>query len=39
MEDTADDFWRMLMEQDSNIIVMLTELEEGNRVCWVFLWM
>lgn len=31
MEDTADDFWRMLMEQDSNIIVMLTELEEGNR--------
>lgn len=32
LEDTVDDFWRMLMEQNSNIIVMLTQLHEGNRV-------
>lgn len=31
LEDTVDDFWRMLMEQNSNIIVMLTQLHEGNR--------
>lgn len=33
LQDTVDDFWRMLMEQNSNIIVMLTQLHEGDRVC------
>ena len=31
--DTVDDSWRMLMEQNSNIIVMLTQLDEEDRVC------
>lgn len=26
-----DDFWRMLWEHNSNIVVMLTQLHEGNR--------
>ncbi|XP_048580737.1 tyrosine-protein phosphatase Lar isoform X2 [Nematostella vectensis] len=30
LQDTVDDFWRMLMEQNSNIIVMLTQLHEGE---------
>ena len=33
LPDTVDDFWRMLMEQNSNIVVMLTQLEEEDRVC------
>lgn len=32
MPDTVDDFWRMLMEQNSNIVVMLTQLDEEDRV-------
>lgn len=30
--DTVDDFWRMLMEQNSNIVVMLTQLNEEDGV-------
>lgn len=29
---TVADFWRMVWEQDSAIIVMLTNLEESRRV-------
>jgi len=32
LEETVDDFWRMLMEHNSNIVVMLTQLYEGDRV-------
>ena len=32
LEETIDDFWRMLMEHNSNIVVMLTQLYEGDRV-------
>ena len=32
LQDTVDDFWRMLMEQNSNIVVMLTKLQEGEWV-------
>ncbi|KAJ7372548.1 hypothetical protein OS493_019057 [Desmophyllum pertusum] len=31
LQDTVDDFWRMLIEQNSNIVVMLTQLHEGDR--------
>ncbi|KAG7514880.1 receptor-type tyrosine-protein phosphatase C isoform X1 [Solea senegalensis] len=31
-EDTVTDFWRMIWEQQSSIIVMVTRCEEGNRV-------
>ncbi|XP_067368925.1 receptor-type tyrosine-protein phosphatase C-like isoform X4 [Channa argus] len=31
-EDTVSDFWRMIWEQQSSIIVMVTRCEEGNRV-------
>ena len=30
--ETFDDFWRMMWEQMSSIIVMLTKLEERGRV-------
>ncbi|XP_030582812.1 receptor-type tyrosine-protein phosphatase C isoform X2 [Archocentrus centrarchus] len=31
-DETINDFWRMIWEQQSSIIVMVTRCEEGNRV-------
>ncbi|CAL9695022.1 unnamed protein product [Knipowitschia caucasica] len=31
-EETITDFWRMVWEQKSSVIVMVTRCEEGNRV-------
>lgn len=31
-EETVSDFWRMVWEQQSSIIVMVTRCEEGNKV-------
>lgn len=31
-DETVGDFWRMIWEQKSSIIVMVTRCEEGNRV-------
>ncbi|KAM9385456.1 receptor-type tyrosine-protein phosphatase C [Pholidichthys leucotaenia] len=31
-DETVTDFWRMIWEQQSSIIVMVTRCEEGNRV-------
>lgn len=31
-EETVGDFWRMIWEQQSSIIVMVTRCEEGNRL-------
>jgi len=32
MEDTVSDFWRMIWEQQSKVILMLTDLEENGVV-------
>ncbi|XP_053556940.1 receptor-type tyrosine-protein phosphatase alpha [Bombina bombina] len=32
LPDTLDDFWRMVWEENSPVIVMLTSLEEQNKV-------
>lgn len=31
-EETVSDFWRMIWEQQTSIIVMVSRCEEGNRV-------
>ena len=36
LEETIDDFWRMIWEYRTFTIVMLTELEENGRVGKVF---
>lgn len=33
LPETTEDFWRMLWDQNSTIVVMLTKLREMGRVC------
>ena len=32
LEDTRGDFWRMIWEQQSRVVIMLTDLEEQGLV-------
>lgn len=37
LKETAEDFWRMMWEQDSNVIVMLTKvMESGKTKCYKY---
>ncbi|KAL2302687.1 hypothetical protein Nmel_010130 [Mimus melanotis] len=35
-QETVNDFWRMIWEQKSAIIVMLTNLKERKEGCWTY---
>jgi len=37
LPETVDDFWRMLWEHNSTIVVMLTKLREMGKVCCLLL--
>ena len=36
LDNTIEDFWRMIWEKDISIIVMVTRVVEGERVCLKF---
>jgi len=33
LRNTVDDFWKMIWQEDSRIIVMITKLFEKSKVC------
>jgi len=36
--NTVGDFWKMVWQDHVVIIVMLTNLKEGRKVRWLYLW-
>ncbi len=34
LQETVDDFWRMVYETDSNVVVMLTKEVENDKVLY-----
>ena len=37
MENTFGDFWRTVWDQGVCVVVMVTNIVEGGRVCWPFI--
>lgn len=37
LHNSVNDFWKMIWQEDSRVIVMITKLYEKSKVCFLFI--